>query len=178
MDKYSKTMEDLLYRMISFTEECISSETNPVNKGKKILMKTIFLNEFRDIIYKKKEIERQRRENINDNVEVEYINIDIPESDSDDINLTDEEDIVKKEPPMQKVHEPQTEQADRKDKKVKFEKIQKGGSKKAVTRKNETKKQKINRKLNMLGAGMVKEVGKKFDIKPEEGQRYLTKGVV
>lgn len=44
-----------------------------------------------------------------------------------------------------------------------------------IHKKAETKKQKINRKLNKLGAEDVKRVGKEFNIKPEKGKRYLTK---
>lgn len=53
-DKYNKMMEEMVYRMISFMEDVIREETDPINKGRKILMQTAFLNEFNDILNKKK----------------------------------------------------------------------------------------------------------------------------
>lgn len=159
-DKYNKMMEDMVYRMISFMEDVVRAETDPVNRGRKILMKTVFLNEFSDILDKKREIEKKIYEK---NVETEYLNIEIPKTESEELILIDELEI---DSPIKK------------QKKVSIQDNQKGGSKKRHIKKPETKKQKINRKLNKLGANDVKKVGKEFNIKPETGKRYLTKSYV
>jgi hypothetical protein len=174
-DKYNKMMEDMVYRMISFMEDVVRAETDPVNRGRKILMKTVFLNEFNDILNKKNEIEKKIRENNYKDVETEYINIDIPKSDSDEIILIDELEV---DSPIKKYDNTKIDKADKKQKKVSIEENQKGGSKNTKQKKPETKKQKINRKLNKLGADDVKKVGKEFNIKPETGKRYLTKSYV
>lgn len=162
-DKYNKMMEDMVYRMISFMEDIVKAETNPVEKGKKILIKTVFLNEFSDILDKKNEIENKICEKNYSNVETDIINIDIPKTESEEHILVDELEI---------------ESPNKKQKKVSIQDNQKGGSKKSHVKKLETKKQKINRKLNKLGAEDVKKVGKEFNIKPETGKRYLTKSHV
>jgi len=173
-DKYNKMMEDMIYRMISFMEDIVKAETDPINRGRKILMKTVFLNEFNDILNKKEDIANKKRENNYKDVDIEYINIDIPKSDSDEINLIDELEL---DSPINK-YDIKIVKAKKKQKKVSIEENQNGGSKNTHMKKPESKKQKINRKLNKLGADDVKKVGKEFNIKPESGKRYLTKSHV
>lgn len=171
-----RDLEDLVYRMISFMEDTIISEKNPVAKGQRIFMQKAFIDQFSDVLDKKKEIDTKRREEVFDEDNAYLINIVMPKSEEAKEELKDELFI------------------DIPNKKTKTKVMEGGNPKKSVMinlddnveyepeieepKIKESKKQKINRKLNILKADDVKKIGGKFNIKPEQGKKYLTKNHV
>jgi hypothetical protein len=153
MEQKVKDLTALNARLISFIDTIIESECKCFKRGKHLLLQQIYINEFSDIINSKP---------------IEYIEIDIPAT-TEEPEKKHEESEINITPSKEELIEKQDIKIDNL-KKVSFAPIQKGGTKKRYTN-----KQRINKKLNKLKAEDVKKVGKKFNIKPESGKRYLTK---
>ena len=81
MDEKINKLTDLNYRMLSFIESILFYESPCMEKGKHIMMKEMFMNQFNDIMIKKEDIP------------TEELSINIHRSDSsidsDDFHLSD-----------------------------------------------------------------------------------------
>lgn len=170
-----KDLEDLVYRMISFMEDTIITEKNPITKGQKIFMQKAFIDQFSDVLHKKNEIRtKQCNEDIDEDKAV-LINIVMPKSESDNDELIDEDviDIPNEEPKINSM-----KGGSRKNVSINLEENVEYEPEFEDSKKKENKKQKLDRKLNILKANEVKKIGEKFNIKPEQGKKYLTKSHV
>jgi len=171
-----RDLEDLVYRMISFMEDTIITEKNPIAKGQKIFMQKAFIDQFSDVLHRKKDIQTKRYEEVIDEDKAYLINIVMPKSEEAKEEMKDElfMDIPMKETKtkVMKGGQPKKSVMINLDDNVEYEpEIEE-------TKKKESKKQKIDRKLNILKADDVKKIGQKFNIKPEQGKKYLTKNHV
>lgn len=173
MDHKVKDLSDLNYKMISFIDTIINSEQHSIDRGKHILLKSMFLKEFDDILNKKYEEPEEKKIKINKITkydDYDELDIDIPKS--------DEEPYTEKKSD-EKEHKMIGGSTNKKNSKVDFNtannKIH-NIDKNIIKKPN--KKAQIERRLKRIKANDVKAIGKEFNIKPTTGKKYLTKDEV
>jgi hypothetical protein len=192
MEKKIEDLTNLNYRLISFIETILSNEETCVKNGKHIYLKSLFEKEFIDILSKNDKTEDNlqggsdkntiniRRvigndEIFEENNDTEVIDIDIPKSESEPLNLINSDEIF----PLEMVGGYENNDNTNNSKNVKFDNTKdKIYEIKKEPKKKDTKKAKIERRLNRLKADEVKKIGKEFNIKPTKEKKYLTKTYV
>lgn len=202
-EKTLSELENLNYRMLSFIDTIIQNEKNSIDRGKHILMKESFMNEFNDILNKNKKLTITKKRSNEPITELEII---IPESDEEPINLVNSDDdflnvmiggwYTKNQPidnePANNVNDIVDVDSDSLMELLDNEiKIQQGGDKKpkSILKKrvqinaidNEpktkivTKKEKLESKLNAAWAEEIKSLGKTLGLKPPKNKKSLSK---
>lgn len=165
MEKKIEDLTNLNYRLISFIETILSQEETCVKNGKHIYLRSLFEKEFIDFLSKKGKEENKL---------IEIIDIDIPESDTEPLNLINSDEIFTDEMigGNKKLVKKNVTIDTSKDEIYEIYEI------KNEPKKKDTMKAKIERRLNRLKADEVKKIGKEFNIKPTKEKRYLTKTYV
>jgi len=159
MNKKIEDLTNLNYRLMSFMQTMLNQEGTREKHGKFIYLQSLFQKEFDDIIHET----YTRAEN-----NTEILDIVIPESETGPLNMVNSEGIF-------------TDEMMGGDKKLVSKSVKIDTNKdeiyeiKKIPKKKDTKKAKIERRLNRLKADEVKKIGKKFNIKPNKEKKYLTK---